>query len=174
MTVADYVTLRRFSGCAEPYYVYVDRIIEHKRRKSPISHIPDSMFHGEHMQNLLKAAMDAICWDNDIYSYPKEMFRDGDKHNLVYTVLQQYNCHSCTQAGELVVELVLDRLADMELAYEQLRSAASPEFHPAIDRYMKNCRDWIAGSHEFAITSSRYNVHSFSSPPENVKQIIDV
>nr|A0A1L5YKS7.1 RecName: Full=Alpha-gurjunene synthase; AltName: Full=5-hydroxy-alpha-gurjunene synthase; AltName: Full=Microbial terpene synthase-like 4; Short=MpMTPSL4; AltName: Full=Sesquiterpene synthase [Marchantia polymorpha]APP91789.1 terpene synthase-like protein [Marchantia polymorpha] len=174
MNVADYVTLRRFSGCVEPYFVYVDRIIEHKRRKSPISHIPNTLFYGEHMQNMLAAATDVICWHNDIFSFPKETIREGDKHNLVYTVFQQYNCHSCTQAGELIVELLHDRIAEMEFAYEKLRSAAAPEFHPAIDVYIKNCRDWISGSHEFHMNSSRYNVRSFSGPPENVKHINSV
>lgn len=80
----------------------------------------------------------------------------------MYIVFQEHNCQSYTQAGELVLELLHDRIAEMELAYERLRSAAAPVFHPAIDLYMKTCRDWIPGTHEFHITSSRYGLSNSS------------
>ncbi|KAG6544415.1 hypothetical protein Mapa_014249 [Marchantia paleacea] len=152
ITIPDYITLRRSTGCVLPFLVCTDLIIEHRRQKSPISHLPDSLFYGEDMQNLLAASADCIGWHNDALSFQKEILRDGDVHNLVLIVSQQYNCHSYTQAGELVLELLHDRISEMELAYEELKSVASPEFHPAIDRYMKTCRDWIPGTHEWHMT----------------------
>lgn len=106
----------------------------------------------------------------------QERLNNDQKNTLVYHVFHEYNCQSYTQAGELVLELLHDRIAEMELAYERLRSAADPEFHPAIDLFMKTCRDWIPGSHEYHITSSRYNVSntSFSDTGKSkeVEQII--
>ncbi|KAG6550353.1 hypothetical protein Mapa_008316 [Marchantia paleacea] len=162
ITIPDYITLRRSSGCALPFLVCTDLIIEHRRQKSPISHLPDSLFYGEDMQNLLAASVDYVVWHNDAVNFHKEILRDGDVHNLVHIVSQQYNCHSYTQAGELVLELLHDRIAEMELAYEELKSVASPEFHPAIDRYMKTCRDWIPGTHEWHMTTLRYDLSTTS------------
>nr|APP91790.1 terpene synthase-like protein [Marchantia polymorpha] len=175
-SVSDYISVRRLAGGVMPFLVFSDRIIEHKRRKSPISHLPDSLFYGEDMQNMLAACTDIICWHNDIFGFQKERLNNDQKNTLVYHVFHEYNCQSYTQAGELVLELLHDRIAEMELAYERLRSAADPEFHPAIDLFMKTCRDWIPGSHEYHITSSRYNVSntSFSDTGKSkeVEQII--
>ncbi|BBN06507.1 protein MpMTPSL18 [Marchantia polymorpha subsp. ruderalis] len=171
ITIPDFITLRRSTVCVMPLFVCTDLIIEHKRRKFAISHLPNSIFYGENMQNLLAASADCIAWHNDAFSFQKEIFRDGDVHNLVQIVSQQYICHSHTQAGALVIEILHDRIAEMELAYEKLKSEASPEFHPAIDRYMKTCRDWIPGTHEFHTTTLRYKISSsLSEIDENLKR----
>ncbi|BBN07587.1 protein MpMTPSL3 [Marchantia polymorpha subsp. ruderalis] len=163
ITIPDFIILRRSAGGLMPFVVCTDLIIEHKRQKYAISHLPNSIFYGNNMQNLLAASADCVAWHNDTFSFEKEIYRDGDLHNLVEIVSRHYNCHSHTQAGELVIELLHDRIAEMELVYENLKSEASPEFHPAIDRYMKSCRDWIAGTHEFHLTSVRYkNSNSLS------------
>ncbi|OAE18662.1 hypothetical protein AXG93_3810s1330 [Marchantia polymorpha subsp. ruderalis] len=47
--------------------VFVDRIIEHKRA----NRLPDSLFYGEDMQNLLAACSDIVCWHNDIFSFQR-------------------------------------------------------------------------------------------------------
>ncbi|BBN07612.1 protein MpMTPSL24 [Marchantia polymorpha subsp. ruderalis] len=171
-SVADFISLRRLTGGLLPYLVFSDRIIEHKRRKSPISHLPDSLLYGEDMQNMLAACTDIIGWHNDIFGFQKERLNNDHKNTLVYLVFHEYDCQSYTQAGELVLELLHDRIAEMELAYERLRSAAAPEFYPAIDLYMKNCRGWIPGTHQYHMISSRYNVSNSSiSDTGNSKKV---
>ncbi|BFI12114.1 protein MpMTPSL17 [Marchantia polymorpha subsp. ruderalis] len=171
LSVSDYISLRRLTGGVMPLLVFSDRLIEHKRRISPISHLPDSLFYGEDMQNMLAACIDIATWHNDIFGFKKELLNNDHKNTLVYIVFHEYDCQSYTQAGELVLELVHDRIAEMELAYERLRSAAAPEFHPAIDLFIKTCRDWIPGTHEYHITSSRYVVSNSSfSDTGNLKR----
>nr|APP91793.1 terpene synthase-like protein [Marchantia polymorpha] len=162
ISLSDCIRVRRLTGGVMPFLVFSDRMIEHKRRKSPISHLPDSLFYGEDMQNMLAACTDIIGWHNDIFGFQKELLNNDHKNTLVYIVFHEYNCQSYTQAGELVLELLQDRIVEMELAYERLRSAATPEFHPAIDLFIKTCRDWIPGTHEYHITSSRYVVSNSS------------
>ncbi|BBN04493.1 protein MpMTPSL27 [Marchantia polymorpha subsp. ruderalis] len=65
--MADYLTLRRGAGCVPAFLVFVDRIIEHKRA----NRLPDSLFYGEDMQNLLAACSDIVCWHNDIFSFQR-------------------------------------------------------------------------------------------------------
>ncbi|BBN14437.1 hypothetical protein Mp_6g11710 [Marchantia polymorpha subsp. ruderalis] len=162
LSVSDYIRIRRQAGGVWPLVVFSDRMIEHKRSKSPISHLPDSLFYGEDMQNMLAACTDIVHWHNDIFGFQKELLNNDHKNTLVFVVFHEYNCQSYTQAGELAVELLPDRIAEMELAYERLRSAAAPEFYPAIDLYMENCRNWISGTHQFHIISPRYNLSNSS------------
>lgn len=57
-------------------------MIEHKRRKSPISHLPDSLFYGEDMQNMLAACTDIVHWHNDIFGFQKVRSVQHSPHHM--------------------------------------------------------------------------------------------
>ncbi|KAL3700785.1 hypothetical protein R1sor_018807 [Riccia sorocarpa] len=76
------------------------------------------------MQRLLLAYIDIVSWHNDLFSAYKEVTVAKDGQNLVKVLCEELNCASCTEA----LQMVQDRIADMECACEQLKTLALPAY----------------------------------------------
>ncbi|KAL3694687.1 hypothetical protein R1sor_008338 [Riccia sorocarpa] len=152
--VEEYIALRRWTSCVPPFVICSDLFIS----RMQVPHIPNSLFYGSEMQRLLLAINDAVSWHNDIFSAYKEVIIAEDDHNLVSALCEELNCASYTEAGRIALQMVQDRIADMECACEQLKALAPPACQPAIERYIASCRNWISGTNQFHMTSARYKM----------------
>ncbi|KAL3694960.1 hypothetical protein R1sor_008611 [Riccia sorocarpa] len=152
--VEEYVALRRSTSCGAPFVICSDLFIS----RMQVPHIPNSLFYDSEMQRLLLANTDAVSWHNDIFSAYKEVIIAEDDHNLVKVLYEELNCSSYTEAGRIALQMVEDRIVDMECASEQLKALAPLICQPAIERYIASCRDWVSGTNQFHITSTRYKI----------------
>ncbi|KAL3694961.1 hypothetical protein R1sor_008612 [Riccia sorocarpa] len=152
--VEEYVALRRWTSCCPPFIICSDLFIS----RMQVPHIPNSLFYGPEMQELLLANNDAVSWHNDLFSAYKEVIVAEDDHNLVYALCEELNCASYTEAGKIALQMVQDRIADMECACEQLKALAPPACQPAIECYIASSRDWISGTNQFHMNSARYKM----------------
>ncbi|KAL3682205.1 hypothetical protein R1sor_000227 [Riccia sorocarpa] len=150
--VEEYVALRRWTSCVPPFIICSDLFIS----RMQVTHIPNSLFYGSEMQRLLLANDDVVSWHNDIFSVYKEVIIAADDYNLVNVLCEELNCASYTEAGRIALQMVQDRIADMECACEQLMALAPPAYQPAIERYIASCRDLVSGTNQFHMTSARY------------------
>ncbi|KAG6541868.1 hypothetical protein Mapa_016696 [Marchantia paleacea] len=150
--INDYIVLRRDSVGLLPLVVCSDLTVA----KRGLPHIPNALYYGPEMQNLLMAIGDVVAWHNDIYSFRKEVIQLDCQPNLVRLLFKLHNCASYTEAAHIALKLVQDRIVEMEIYYEQVKAIASTEFHPAIDIWITTIRKWVSGTHQWHLQTSRY------------------
>ncbi|KAG6556201.1 hypothetical protein Mapa_002142 [Marchantia paleacea] len=150
-TLVDYIPLRRQSVGMEPLIVVTDLFV--KARQWP--EIPNYVFYGPHMQRLLRALSDVAAWHNDVYSFPKVLKR-GHPHNLVFVISQEHGC-SYMEAAIHAMEMINNRINDLETAAAYLQVEAPYSSQNAVAEYTRICRQWVTGSHQWHQKSNRYN-----------------
>ncbi|KAH8949274.1 hypothetical protein BDL97_10G024200 [Sphagnum fallax] len=152
-SVSNYILERRKSGLMLPCLVLQELFED--------VFIPDSIYYSPPMQHLLNATIDAVCWNNDIWSFPKELVA-GEMANLVFLISKEEGC-SYNNAAEIVTEMVVDKCNKMQLAAIELKEYCkihelSTTHKAAIEQYISCCNHWVSGSHTFHSHSSRFQV----------------
>ncbi|WP_064745512.1 terpene synthase family protein [Pseudonocardia acaciae] len=107
--------------------------------------VPDELAGSEPMRSLVRAFADAAQLRNDLFSYQREVWEEGENANAVRVFERFFDC-STQRAAELVNGLLTARMARFEEA-----ALAGP---PA--GCVNALRDWQAGWHEWHARSSRY------------------
>ncbi|MEV4757291.1 germacradienol/geosmin synthase [Micromonospora sp. NPDC049559] len=104
---------------------------------------------------------DAVHLRNDLFSYEREVTREGENANAVL-VFERFLGVPPQRAADLVGELLTSRLQQFEhtaLAEVPLLFAergTPPHEQIAVSRYAQALQDWQAGGHEWHARSSRY------------------
>ncbi|CAM6019569.1 unnamed protein product [Sphagnum balticum] len=152
-SVSHYILERRKSGCVLSCLVFQELFQD--------VFIPDSIYYSPPMQHLLNSTIDAVCWNNDIWSFPKELVA-GEMANLVFLISKEEGC-SYNKAAEIVTEMMVDKCNKMQLAAIELREYCkihelSTTHKAAIEQYISCCNHWFSGSHTFHSQSSRFQV----------------
>jgi hypothetical protein len=153
-SAATYIQERRKSGLA-PSCIHLQELLQDV-------FIPNSIYDSPPMQRLLDAAIDAICWNNDIWSFKKEFMAGEEMANLVFLVSKEEGC-SFNKAAEIVTEMVTDKCKEMQLAaielkeYGKIHGFTTME-EVAIEEYISCCNHWISGTHMFHSQSSRFQL----------------
>ncbi|KAL2629247.1 hypothetical protein R1flu_013933 [Riccia fluitans] len=143
-TLVEYIPLRRQSVGMEPLIVVTDLFIKSRHWVE----IPNWVFYGPHMQRLLRALCDVVAWYNDVYSFPKEVLKQGDPHNLVFIISQEHDC-SYMEAAIHAMEMIQNRMNDLETAASYLQVEAPYSCRNGVEEYSRICRQWVSGSHQF-------------------------
>ncbi|CAM6038488.1 unnamed protein product [Sphagnum compactum] len=153
-SAATYILERRKSGLA-PSCIHLQELFQDIL-------IPNSIYDSLPMQRLIDAAIDAICWNNDIWSFQKEFLAGEEMANLVFLVSKEEGC-SYNKAAEIVTEMVMDKCKEMQLAAIELKEyGKTHDFttmeEDAIEYYISCCNNWISGTHKFHSQSSRFQM----------------
>ncbi|HEX6352070.1 terpene synthase family protein [Actinophytocola sp.] len=110
--------------------------------------LPEATYRTRPMQSLENAMMDCACLLNDMFSYRKEIEFEGELHNAVLVVRNFLDC-SQERAFEVVSDLFTARMRQFEHVVDaELPSVAaelSEQARAALDSYVRELRDWIAG-----------------------------
>ncbi|MER6913023.1 hypothetical protein ABT354_15250 [Streptomyces sp. NPDC000594] len=93
-----------------------------------------------------------VGWDNDLYSYAKELADTRAVNNLV-TVLAR---HHDIPVAEAVTVLVGMHDRAIEGIRAECRALAAGEPHPDTLRYAKTILHWVSGNTAFSFESTRY------------------
>lgn len=152
-SISVYILERRKSGFTEPSIILTELLED--------VFLPDTIYYSEPCQHLRDVAIDATCWNNDVWSFPKE-FLGGESANLVFLLNREEGC-SYNKAGEIVNQMVMDKCKDLELAAEELREYCKTHQitttqKVAVENYISSCKNWLRGSHTFSAQSSRFEI----------------
>ncbi|WP_424211184.1 terpene synthase family protein [Streptomyces sp. BI20] len=112
--------------------------------------IPDEIYRSGVIRSLENAASDVACMINDIFSYQKEVEFEGEVHNHV-VVTQTFFDVDYPSALRICHDLMTRRTEEFEhitaeqlpVLYEQWKLSATAR--EALDAYVGELRDWIAG-----------------------------
>jgi len=149
----EYIELRRMVGGAPwsadltEHAVFVD--------------IPAEIMATRPLQVLKDTFSDAVHLHNDLFSYQREVHEEGEKSNCVL-VLETFLNVDTQRAANITNDLLTSRLQQFEhtaitelpLLFEEY--ALDPTTRMSVLTYVKALRDWLSGSHEWHIRSSRY------------------
>lgn len=113
--------------------------------------VPPSEARGEVLRALTQMACLIACWDNDIYSYPKEAAQPGGEHNLLKVLAAVDGREPMETVGEAVA--MRDRVMSRFL---WLRTAAEPALSAGGRRYAEDLGLWIAGQIAWGTASARF------------------
>ncbi|KAH8934821.1 hypothetical protein BDL97_18G104500 [Sphagnum fallax] len=152
-SLSSYIPERRKSGLMESYIVLIEFLQD-------VS-LPNTIYYSAPMQRLREATVDAVCWNNDIWSFPKELVA-GEVANLVFLISKEEGC-SYNKAAEIVTQMLVDKCKEMQLAALELKEyckihEATTTQMVAIDHYISCCNHWVSGSHVFHSQSARFQV----------------
>jgi germacradienol/geosmin synthase len=111
------------------------------------------------------AAADFGCLLNDVFSYRKEMQFEGEIHNAVLVVEKFLDCGPAEAVG-VVGRLLAARMAEFQYVTETQLPALYEEFglgttaRQALDGYVQELRDWMAGVLNWHRGCRRYDEES--------------
>ncbi len=143
--------LRRNSGAVWPSFDLIEWVEGYA--------LPPSVYFSNCCQAMLTAAVDVVCWTNDLLTLEKEM-RCGDVQNLVLVTRHARRC-SLQQALDHVVELTDARIRDfldaeraLPAMLRRLTLGAEAERH--IHHCIAMLRAWMSGHVEWGMCTGRY------------------
>ena len=111
------------------------------------------------VRSLFDSANDAICFINDLYSYPKEEIA-GDQHNIIFALQNEHRC-TRTEAIARATEIILDECDNMLLQQSYLRkssreSGLNPQETTNVQRFSHELIYPIASMVSWQQVSARY------------------
>ncbi|MEU0396552.1 terpene synthase family protein [Streptomyces sp. NPDC006208] len=138
----DYIEMRRHTFGSE-----LTMSLARLRREGQLS--PDIYASGP-VRSLENAAMDYACLVNDFFSYQKEIEFEGEVHNAVLVVGTFFDCDHSTAAA-IADDLMRSRLRqflhvkehELPLVHEDF--GMDEESRTALDAYVRELEDWLAG-----------------------------
>nr|BAP82225.1 terpene synthase [Streptomyces sp. ND90] len=158
----DYIEMRRHTFGAD-FTMSLSRLA-HGRR------IPREVLDSGPLRTLEHAAADYAALMNDVFSYQKEIEYEGELHNAVLVVQSFFDCDHPT-ALHIVDDLMRSRLSQFQhvVAHElpvlcaELGLAAAAR--GALDDYVQELRNWLAGIYVWHRDCRRYREEYLSRGP---------
>jgi germacradienol/geosmin synthase len=124
--------------------------------------IPRALYRTRPMRSLEDAAQDYACFTNDVFSFQKEVEFEGELHNCVL-VLQHFLDLDAPQAVLVVNDLMTSRMKQFEhIVATELPFLADDhkldeEARRALDGYVTELQDWMAGILDWHRLTGRYD-----------------
>lgn len=149
----EYIEMRRRVGGAP----WSAGLVEH----AVGAEVPDHLAGLRPMRVLRDSFADAVHLRNDLFSYHREVAREGENANAVL-VFERFLKVPTQRAADLVGDLLTSRLqqfentAMVEVPQMVVERGVMPADQVAVALYVKGLQDWQAGGHEWHARSSRY------------------
>ena len=142
-SVADYVHMRRMAGAIVSCLALVDVAVGVE--------VSAADWAGQDVRDLTRMAANLIGWDNDVFSYRKELADHGAMHNLVTVIAREQRCSLRT-----AVERAIDLRNDEVEAFLALEAEIRPTADGALRGYVDGLKQWVQGFLDYALASPRY------------------
>ncbi|GAA2164461.1 terpene synthase family protein [Actinomadura napierensis] len=132
--------------------------------------VPAEVFATRTLHEIDASAMDYACLLNDVFSYQKETEYEGELNNGVLAVQHFFDCGR-DEAVPIVNDLMTSRLRQFEhLATTELPALATDmgldgDARTALDAYVAELRDWMAGIDKWHRETRRYDEREPVRPP---------
>lgn len=133
--------------------------------------IPAEVLATRTLQEIDASAMDCACLLNDVFSYQKEIEYDGELSNGVLAVQHFLDC-----GRDEAIPIVNDLMASRRRQFERLATTELPalaadmgldgDTRAALDAYVSELRDWMAGILTWHRETARYDQREPVRPPK--------
>ncbi len=112
--------------------------------------VPPEVYRSGPLRSLENAAADYACLMNDVFSYQKEIEYEGEVHNGILVVQNFFDCDYPT-ALNIIHDLMTSRMQEFQhvaahelpVVYDDF--GLSPEARKALDGYVHELENWMAG-----------------------------
>lgn len=149
----EYIEMRRQVGAA----LWSADLVEH----AMFVEIPHRIAAARPMQVLKNTFADGVHLRNDIFSYQREVLKEGELTNAVL-VIERFLEVEPQRAANLVNDLLTARLqqfeytvfTELEPLFEEYR--LDPLEQANVLNYIRGLQDWQSGAHEWHLQTSRY------------------
>ncbi|MCY1057543.1 germacradienol/geosmin synthase [Nannocystis sp. SCPEA4] len=149
----EYIEMRRKVGGAP----WSAGLVEHAAG----AEIPARVAETRPLRVLKDTFSDGVHLRNDLFSYQREVEREGENANCVLVVERFFNVPT-QQAADITNDLLTSRLQQFENTtlvelpplFEE--HALTPDERLDVFKYVKGLQDWQSGGHEWHMRSSRY------------------
>ncbi|MFI6470393.1 germacradienol/geosmin synthase [Streptomyces sp. NPDC050516] len=124
--------------------------------------LPPGIYGSGPIRSMENAAADYCCLLNDVFSYQKEIEYEGELHNGVLVVQNFFNCDYPTGL-RIVDDLMRSRLRQFQHVIENELPVLYEDFEldergrAALDTYVAELQDWIAGILNWHRSVRRYS-----------------
>jgi germacradienol/geosmin synthase len=149
----EYIEMRRQVGAA----LWSADLVEH----AMFVEIPERIAATRPMCVLKDTFADAVHLRNDIFSYQREVLKEGELTNAILVIERFLNVDT-QRAANLTNDLLTSRLQQFEhtvlteLAPMFQEYALEPLEQASVLNYIRGLQDWQSGAHEWHIQTSRY------------------
>ena len=149
----EYIEMRRQVGAA----LWSADLVEH----AMFVEVPERIADTRPMRVLKSTFADAVHLRNDIFSYEREVVKQGELTNAVL-VMERFLSVDTQHAANLVNDLLTSRLQQFEnTAITELvplfeEYALDPQEQVNVLNYIRGLQDWQSGAHEWHIQTRRY------------------
>ena len=155
----EYIEMRRQVGAA----LWSADLVEH----AMFVEIPERIADTRPIQVLKDTFADGVHLRNDIFSYQREVVKQGELTNAVL-VIERFLGTDTQQAVQLVNDLLTSRLeqfdhtvaTELELLFDEYQLTVQERAN--VLTYIRGLRDWQSGAHEWHIQTSRYHTGQVS------------
>jgi germacradienol/geosmin synthase len=123
--------------------------------------VPEAIAETRPMRVLMETFSDAVHLRNDLFSYQREVEKEGELSNGVLVLETFFGC-TTQEAADTVNDVLTSRLHQFEhTAFTEvpaiaLENGLTPPEVAAVAAYAKGLQDWQSGGHEWHLRSSRY------------------
>ena len=155
----EYIEMRRQVGAA----LWSADLVEH----AMFVEIPERIADTRPMRVLKETFADGVHLRNDIFSYQREVVKQGEQTNAVL-VVERFLEADTQQAVELVNDLLTSRLEQFEHTVATELEPLFAEYGLTVQEranvltYIRGLRDWQSGAHAWHIQTSRYHAGQIS------------
>ena len=149
----EYIEMRRQVGAA----LWSADLVEH----AMFVEIPERIADTRPIKVLKNTFADAVHLRNDIFSYQREVIKQGELTNAVL-VVERFLDVDTQRAANLVNDLLTARLQQFEhtalteLPLLFVEHGLDPQEQFQVLNYIRGLQDWQSGAHEWHIQTSRY------------------
>jgi germacradienol/geosmin synthase len=149
----EYIEIRRQYGGT----LWAADLLEH----AMLVKIPERIIAARPIQVLRETFADAVHLRNDLFSYEREVLRDGELTNAVL-VFERFLGVDTQRAADLVNDLLTSRLQQFEhtvlteLVPMFQEQALDPLEQANVLHYIRGLQDYQSGAHEWHVRSGRY------------------
>ncbi|RDB26083.1 Linoleate 10R-lipoxygenase COP4 [Hypsizygus marmoreus] len=146
LDVDSFIALRRENSAVRLCYGLVEYCLG--------TDLPDDVFEDPTFMEIYWAAVDLVCWANDVYSYDMEQSKGIDGNNIV-TVLMKNNNITLQEASDYVgvhAQKLMDRFISAQTRLPSWGASVDSE----IARYIKALGFWVKGNLDWSFETQRY------------------
>ncbi|EPT02352.1 hypothetical protein FOMPIDRAFT_1118553 [Fomitopsis schrenkii] len=116
--------------------------------------LPDEIFEHPVMMRLHLAAVDMVCWSNDLYSYNMEQAMGHTGNNVMTVLMKSQQCD--LQAAADHVGAHFKQLMESFQVDKARLPSWGPELDAVVAKYVMAMETWVVGNCEWSFETQRY------------------
>lgn len=146
LTLATYIPLRRENSAVRVCFALLEYVFG--------VDLPDEVFEDPIFMDMYFAAVDSVCWSNDLYSYNMEQAKGHTGNNVMTVLMKEKNC-SLQEAADYI-GLHFQQLVDTFVTNKRKLRSRGPSDDADIAKHIMGMENWMIGNLEWSLETQRY------------------